>query len=88
MKKYLTKKEKGFVQMSNSILSDPDISLKAKAVLAIMLSLPENWDFSIEGIAGKCKESKDCIAKTINELTASRGSFPAWRATWSPRPAD
>ena len=68
MKKYITKKEKGFVQMSNSILSDPDISLKAKAVLAIMLSLPENWDFSIEGIAGKCKESKDCIAKTINEL--------------------
>lgn len=68
MKKYLTKKEKGFVQMSNSILSDPDISLKAKAVLAIMLSLPENWDFSIEGIAGKCKESKDCIAKAINEL--------------------
>lgn len=68
MKKYITKKEKGFVQLANSILSDPDISLKAKAVLAIMLSLPENWDFSIEGIAGKCKESKDCIAKAINEL--------------------
>ncbi|MBQ4518771.1 MAG: helix-turn-helix domain-containing protein [Clostridia bacterium] len=68
MKKYITKKEKGFVQISNSILSDPNISLKAKTVLAIMLSLPDNWDFSIEGIAGKCKESKDCIAKAINEL--------------------
>ena len=68
MKKHITKKEKGFVQVANNILSDPDISLKAKAVLTIMLSLPENWDFSIEGIAGKCKESKDCIAKAINEL--------------------
>ena len=68
MKKYITKKEKGFVQISNSILSDPNISLKAKTVLAIMLSLPDNWDFSIEGISGKCKESKDCIAKAINEL--------------------
>ena len=55
MKKYITKKEKGFVQISNSILSDPNISLKAKTVLAIMLSLPDNWDFSIEGISGKCK---------------------------------
>lgn len=68
MKKHITKKEKGFVQIPNSILSDPNISFKAKSVLAIMLSLPENWDFSIEGIAGKCKESKDCIAKAINEL--------------------
>ena len=68
MKKYITKKEKGFVQIPNSILSDPNISLKAKTVLAIMLSLPDNWDFSIEGISGKCKESKDCIAKAINEL--------------------
>ena len=68
MKKHITKKEKGFVQIPNSILSDPNISLKAKTVLAIMLSLPDNWDFSIEGIAGKCKESKDCIAKAINEL--------------------
>ena len=68
MKKYITKKEKGFVQISNSILSDPNISLKAKTVLAIMLSLPDNWDFSIEGISSKCKESKDCIAKAVNEL--------------------
>ena len=68
MKKYITKKEKGFVQLPNSILPDPNISLKAKAVLSIMLSLPDNWDFSIEGIASRCKESKDCIAKAINEL--------------------
>ena len=64
MKKYITKKEKGFVQISNSILSDPNISLKAKTVLAIMLSLPDNWDFSIEGISGKCKESYVIRTKT------------------------
>ena len=68
MKKYTTKKEKGFVQIPNSILSDPNISFKAKSVLAIMLSLPDNWDFSVEGINDKCKEGKDCIGKAINEL--------------------
>lgn len=71
MKKHIIKKEKGFVQIPNSILLNPNISFKAKSVLAIMLSLPDNWDFSIEGISGKCKESKDCIAKAINELIAA-----------------
>ena len=36
-----------------------------------MLSLPNNWNFSIEGIASKCKESKECIANAIKELEAA-----------------
>lgn len=68
MTKYTIKKEKDFVQIPNSILTSPDISLKAKGILALMLSLPDNWKFSIEGIASKCKESKECIANAIKEL--------------------
>ena len=40
MTKYTIKKEKDFVQIPNSILTNPDISLKAKGILALMLSLP------------------------------------------------
>ena len=68
MIKYTIKKEKDFVQIPNSILTSPDISLKAKGILALMLSLPDNWNFSIEGIASKCKESKECISNAIKEL--------------------
>ena len=71
MTKYTIKKEKDFVQIPNSILTNPDISLKAKGILALMLSLPDNWKFSIEGIASKCKESKECIGSAIKELESA-----------------
>ena len=71
MRKYTIKKEKDFVQIPNSILTNPDISLKAKGILALMLSLPDNWKFSIEGIASKCKESKECIGSAIKELESA-----------------
>lgn len=68
MKKHTLKKEKDFVQIPNGILTNSKISLKAKGVLALMLSLPNNWNFSIEGIASKCKESRESIANAIKEL--------------------
>lgn len=71
MTKYTIKKEKDFVQIPNSILTSPDISLKAKGILALMLSLPDNWKFSIEGIVCKCKESKECISNAIKELESA-----------------
>ena len=71
MIKHTIKKEKDFVQIPNSILTNPNISLKAKGVLALMLSLPNNWNFSIEGIVSKCKESKECISNAIKELEAA-----------------
>ena len=71
MTKYTIKKEKDFVQIPNSILTNPDISLKAKGILALMLSLPDNWKFSIEGIASKCKESRECISNAIKELESA-----------------
>ena len=71
MTKYTIKKEKDFVQIPNSILTSPDISLKAKGILALMLSLPDNWKFSIEGIVSKCKESKECIGNAIKELESA-----------------
>lgn len=71
MTKHIFKKEKEFVQIPNSILTNPNISLKAKGVLSLILSLPENWNFSIEGIVSKCKESRECVASAIKELESA-----------------
>ena len=50
--------EKGnnFTVFENELLQNPNLSLKAKGLLAYMLSLPDDWDYSISGLATKCKE--------------------------------
>jgi hypothetical protein len=54
--------------VSNAYLRDLNLSLKAKGLLTIILSLPPEWDFSIEGIVVIVKEGRDAIQATINEL--------------------
>lgn len=61
-------KNKNYTIMSNYHLQDRTISLKAKGLLSYMLSLPENWDYSIAGLSAICKEGVDCIRSTIGEL--------------------
>lgn len=64
--------EKGnnFTVFENELLQNPNLSLKAKGLLAYMLSLPDDWDYSISGLATKCKEGKTSIRSAINELMA------------------
>lgn len=59
---------KNYTVMSNYHLQDKNISLKAKGLLSYMLSLPEYWEYSINGLASICKEGPDCIRTTIKEL--------------------
>ena len=54
--------------MSNYHLRDKNLSLKAKGLLSQMLSLPEEWDYTLAGLAHINKESKDAIRTTILEL--------------------
>ncbi len=54
--------------MSNAHLRDKNLSFKAKGLLSMMLSLPDNWDYSIEGISSISKESTSAIKSTLNEL--------------------
>ncbi len=61
-------KNKDYTMISNVHLRDKRISLKAKGLLTLMLSLPEDWDYSIAGLAAICKEGKDAIQTTLNEL--------------------
>ena len=49
-------------------LKDKELSLKAKGLLSMMLSLPEDWDYSVEGLTYICLESKNTINGILKEL--------------------
>ena len=61
-------KTKDYTIMSNSHLRDKNLSLKAKGLLSLLLSLPENWDYSVAGLTSICKEAKNTINDILNEL--------------------
>lgn len=61
-------RNKNYTVMSNYHLRDKSISLKAKGLLSQMLSLPEEWDYTLSGLACINKESKDAIRTAVNEL--------------------
>ena len=61
-------KNKNYTSMSNYHLKDMRLSLKAKGLLSVILSLPENWDYSVHGLSYICKEGQDAIREAIREL--------------------
>ena len=61
-------KTKDYTIMSNCHLREKNMSLKAKGLLSVMLSLPENWDYSIKGLIALCKENESAIHSTLTEL--------------------
>lgn len=65
-------REKGYIVMGNYHLKDRRLSLKAKGLLSLMLSLPSNWDYSILGLSSICVESRDTIRKILNELKVNK----------------
>lgn len=63
-----TIKNENYTIMCNTHLRDKNLSLKAKGLLSMMLSLPDKWHYSVEGLEGICKESKNTINSVLNEL--------------------
>lgn len=59
---------KGFTVMSNYHFQDKEISLKAKGLLGLMLSLPSNWDYSVNGLVAIVKENKAAVQSALKEL--------------------
>ena len=68
MNKIVRVKNANYTTISNAFLRDSHISLKAKGLLAIIMSLPDDWDFSIGGIVTLLPEGKTAIYSAINEL--------------------
>ena len=63
-----TIKNDNYTTMSNYHLKDKELSLKAKGLLSMMLSLPDEWHYSVKGLKGICKESVNTINGILNEL--------------------
>jgi hypothetical protein len=61
-------KTKDYTIMSNHHLRNKEMSLKAKGLLSLMLSLPEGWDYTTKGLAAICKEGVDAICSSLQEL--------------------
>ena len=68
MNKVTCIKNENYTTISNVFLRDMGLSLKAKGFLAIVMALPKDWDFSINGITKIIKEGKTAIYSTIDEL--------------------
>lgn len=61
-------KNKDYTVISNYHFKERNLSLKAKGLLSLMFSLPDNWDYSIGGLCSICKENDTAIRNTLKEL--------------------
>lgn len=63
-----TEKNKNYTVMGNYHLRDKELSLKAKGLLSIMLSLPDGWNFSTQGLTTLSSDGETAIRSTLKEL--------------------
>ena len=61
-------KSKNYSIISNEILRRKDLSLKAKGLMSLILSLPDSWDLTVNGLVAIVKESKNTIYSVLKEL--------------------
>lgn len=61
-------RNKNYTHMANYHFRDKGMSLRAKGLLSLMLSLPEEWDYSANGLAALSKDGKDSVKKALIEL--------------------
>ena len=66
------KKNTNYTVMSNHHLRDKSLSLKAKGLLSQILSLPEEWDYTLQGLAYINREQIDAIRQAVHELEQAR----------------
>ncbi len=64
---FRVERNKGYTVMSNHHLRNKELSLKAKGLLSQMLSLPEDWDYTLKGLSLINREKIDAIREAIKE---------------------
>ena len=65
---FRVERNKGYTVMSNHHLRNKELTLKAKELLSQMLSLPEDWDYTLAGLSQINREKIDAIREAIKEL--------------------
>lgn len=66
--KILINRRDGFTVLPNKLLRDPGLSLKAKGLLCVMLSLPPSWDFTVSGLCTITDTGRDAIRSALSEM--------------------
>lgn len=61
-------KNENYTVLSNYHFKEKEMSLKAKGLLSLMLSLPDNWDYSVAGLVTLSKDGKDSVNAALKEL--------------------
>ncbi len=61
-------KRKNYTRISNKILNDPTISLKAKGLWTLLMSKPSDWEITVKGTATLTKERPDALSTIFKEL--------------------
>lgn len=92
-----TRKEQGYTTISNVILKDKRLSLKAKGLFIQMLSLPKGWALNAKGMAQLNKDGEKAILTAFKELEEygylvrakyKKGNFYEWNNTLYENPID
>ena len=68
MPKVKIKKTKYYTMISNFVLNDIRLTWRAKGLWAFMMSLPDDWDYSVRGLATRAKDGRDSVTSGLNEL--------------------
>ena len=69
---FRVEKNSNYVVMSNHHLRNKEMSLKAKGLLSLILSLPPEWNYSLSGLCAICKESQTAMRSALKELETNK----------------
>ena len=76
---FRVEKTRDFTIMSNHHLKNNKLTLKVKGLLSLILSLPEDWDYTLKGLSCICREGIDSIRVAIKELEADKNMNDKWQ---------
>lgn len=65
---FRVERTKNFTVMSNHHFKNKNLSLKAKGLLSLMLSLPDDWNYNMQGLASLSRDGIDSVRSAIKEL--------------------
>ena len=81
---FRVERNKGYTVMSNHHLRNKELTLKAKGLLSQMLSLPEDWDYTLAGLSHINRESIDAIRTAVWSQSLRSAGYPQKRFQRSP----
>ena len=76
-------KTRDYTVMANHHLRNKALSLKAKGLLSLMLSLPEDWDYTTKGLSMICKDGVDSIGFPIIRSCLTAYFIALWILAWN-----